>query len=90
MKVNEEGLYQCFGRMQGEHPIFIPKESVLAEIMAKIRSEYWIHSLRQIVKKTIKKCYEWKRIRVCHYPEPSMGLLPVERTSQNLPWSIVM
>ena len=31
VKVNEEELYQCFGRIQGEHPLFIPKESVLVE-----------------------------------------------------------
>ena len=69
MKASEEGLYQCFGRIQGEHPIFISKESVLAEklveeahiltihegvrlTMTKIRSEYWILSLQQLVKKT--------------------------------------
>ena len=27
VKASEEGLYQCFGRIQGEYPIFIPKES---------------------------------------------------------------
>ena len=31
VKVIEEELYQCFGRIQGEHPIFIPKQSLLAE-----------------------------------------------------------
>ena len=30
VKVSEVGLYQCFSRIRGE-PIFIPKESVLAE-----------------------------------------------------------
>ena len=25
VKVSEQGLYQCFGRIQGQHPIFIPK-----------------------------------------------------------------
>ena len=30
MKVNGEGLYQCFDRIQGGHPILIPKESFLA------------------------------------------------------------
>ena len=72
--MSEKGFYQCFGRIQGEHPISIPKESALAEklvkeahiltnnggvtlTMDKIRSEYWISSLRQPVKKTIKKSY---------------------------------
>ena len=31
VKVSEEGLYQCFGRIQGKRPIFIPKESVPAQ-----------------------------------------------------------
>ena len=31
VKVIEEELYQCFGRIQGEDPIFIRKESLLAE-----------------------------------------------------------
>ena len=74
MKVTVEGLYQCFGRIQGEHPIFIPVESGLVETlaekahiltihggvtltMAKIRSEYCITSLGELVKKTINKCY---------------------------------
>ena len=65
-----EGSYQCFGRIQGEHPIFIPVESGLVETlaekahiltihggvtltMAKIRSEYCITSLGELLKKTI-------------------------------------
>ena len=31
VKVSEERLCQCFGRIQGGPLIFIPKESVLAE-----------------------------------------------------------
>ena len=91
--MSEKGIYQCFGRIQGEHSILIPKESALAEKLVeeahlltnhggvtltvdKIRSKYWISSLRQLVKKTIKKCYGCKRFQVSHYPEPSTGLLP--------------
>ena len=57
--------------------------------MAKIRLEYWIPSLQHLVKKAIKKCCESKRFHVSHYPEPSTGLLPVERTTQNLPFIII-
>ena len=102
VQMSEVGLYQCFGRIQGELPIFIRNESGLAEIlveeahiltiqggvtltMAKIRSGYRIQSLRKLVNKTIKKCYGCKRFHVSHYPEISTGLLPVKRTSQNLP-----
>ena len=31
MKVDEEVLYQCFGRIQDDRAIFIPKVSILAE-----------------------------------------------------------
>ena len=106
VKVSEKGLYQCFGRIQSEHPILIPKESVPAEklveeahiltirvgvtlTMAKIRSEYWIPRLQELVKKTIKKSYRCKRFQVSHYPELSKGLLSVEDTTKNLPFKIL-
>ena len=54
--------------------------------MAEIRSEYLIPSTQHLVKKTIEKCF--KRFHVSHYPEPSTGLLPVERATQNLPFRI--
>ena len=105
----EKGLCQCFGRIQGEHPICIPKGSVLPEklvqeahiltiheaatlTMAKIRSEHWIPSSWQLVKKTIKKYFGCKRCRVSHYPDTGLlptGLLPLERTTQNLPFKII-
>ena len=106
MKVREEGLYQCFDRIQGEYAIFIPKESILAKklvdeahiltihggvrlTMAKIRSEYWMPSLRQLVMKTIRKFYGWKGFQVSHYPEPSTRFLPAKRTTQNLPFKVI-
>ena len=99
-------MCQCFGRIQGEHPLCIPKGSVLPEklvqkahiltiheaatlTMAKIRSEHWIPSSWQLVKKTIKKYFGCKRFRVSHYPDTSTGLLPLERTTQNLPFKII-
>ena len=57
--------------------------------MAKIRSGYLIPSLRQLAKKTIKKSYGCKRFHVSHCPEPSTGLLPVERTTQNSTFKII-
>ena len=105
-KIDEEGLCQCFGRIHGEHPICIPKGSVLPEklvqeahiltiheavtlTMAKIRSEQWIPSSWQLVKKTVKKYFGCKRFRVSHYLDTSTGLLPLERTTQNLPFKII-
>ena len=31
LKLSEEGLYKCYGRIQGEYPIFIPRVSHLTE-----------------------------------------------------------
>ena len=56
--------------------------------MAKINLEYWFPSLRQLVKKTKKKCYGCKRFHVSQYPEPSTRLLPEEHTIQNLPFKM--
>ena len=30
LKLSEEGLYKSYGRIQGEYPIFAPRESKLA------------------------------------------------------------
>ena len=31
LKMNPEGIYECQGRIQGDYPVFISNESVLAE-----------------------------------------------------------
>ena len=43
MKVNEVESYQCFARIQREHPIFIPKELVLAEKLVEEAHILTIH-----------------------------------------------
>ena len=73
LKLSEEGLCKCYGRIQGKYPIFIPREPKLAEhltkeaqiqtiyggmtlTMAKIRSKYWVPTLRQLVKRVLRIC----------------------------------
>ena len=29
--MNQEGIYECHSRMQGDYPVFIPHKSLLAE-----------------------------------------------------------
>ena len=41
------------------------------------------------MKEAIEERYGCKRFRVNNYPEPSTGFLPVERTTQNLPFKII-
>ena len=43
VKVSEEGLYQCFGGIKGEHPIFIPKDSILANKLVEEAHILTIH-----------------------------------------------
>ena len=31
LKMNEEGICECHGRIQGDYPVFIPNKSLLAE-----------------------------------------------------------
>ena len=33
LEMNEDGIYVCNGRIQGVHPVYIPKESIFAEIL---------------------------------------------------------
>ena len=106
LKMNQEGIYECHGRIQGDYPVFIPHKSVLAEklveeahlqtihggvtlTMARIRDQYWIPTLRQLVKRIIKRCYGCKRCNISHYPKPSQGLIPTDRTKQDLPFSVI-
>ena len=97
--MNQEGIYECHGRIQGDYLVFIPKKSVLAEklveeahlvtlAMARIRDQYWIPTLRQFVKRIIKSCYECKRFNIIHYPKSSQRLIPTGRTKQDLPFSV--
>ena len=101
--MNQEGIYKCHGRIQGDYPVFIPSKSVLAEklveeahsqtmhgevtlTMARIRDQHWIPTLRQIVKRIIKRCYGCKRFNISHYPKPSQELISTDRTKQDLPF----
>ena len=92
VKLSEEGLYKCYGPIQEEYQIFVPRESKLAElieeahiqtihggvtlIMAKVRSKYWVPTLRQLVKRVLRICYGCKNFHVKSYPAPQKGSRP--------------
>ena len=57
--------------------------------MARTRDQYWISTLRQLVKRIVKRCYSCKRFNISHYPKPSQGLIPTDRTKQDLPFSVI-
>ena len=57
--------------------------------MARTRDQYWIPTLRQLVKRIVKRCHSCKRLNISHYPKPSQGLIPTDRTKQDLPFSVI-
>ncbi|XP_028394878.1 uncharacterized protein LOC114519022 [Dendronephthya gigantea] len=56
--------------------------------MSKVRDDYWIPTLRSLVKKVIGKCYGCKRYHVTPIPAPSPGNLPKERTEGEIPFEV--
>ena len=106
LKMNQEGIYECHGRILGDYPVFIPNKSLLAEklveeahlqtihggvtlTMARTRDQYWIPTLRQLVKRIIKRYYGCKRFNISHYPKSSLGLIPTDRTKQDSPFPVI-
>ena len=57
--------------------------------MARIRDRYWTSTLRQLVKRIIKRCCGCKRFSIIHYRKSSQGLIPTHRTKQDLPFSVI-
>ena len=57
--------------------------------MAKIREDNWVPRLRQLVKKTIKRCHGCRRFHAKPVSEPPPGNLPVDRTEGDRPFQVV-
>ena len=57
--------------------------------MAKIRSKYWVPTLKQLVKRVLRICYRCKKFDVKSYTVPQKGLLPADRTNLNLPFKTI-
>ena len=57
--------------------------------MARIRDRYWTSTLRQLVKRILKRCCGCKRFNIIHYRKSSQGLIPTHRTKQDLPFSVI-
>ena len=41
--MNQEGIYECHGRIQEDYPVFIPNKSVLAEKLVEEAHLQTIH-----------------------------------------------
>ena len=56
--------------------------------MSKVHDDYWIPTLRSLVKKVIAKCYGCKRFYTTVMPAPPLGNLPKKRTEGEIPFEI--
>ena len=86
---NHNEIYQYQGIIQGDYPIYIPRNSKLAEIvqhfhkktfhggivltMTAVRDQYWIPKLRHLTKIIIRNCYGCKRYHIKPYDTPLPG-----------------
>ena len=103
LQENVEGIYVCRGQIEGSHPVFIPRDSLLAEklifqdhkntlhgwvilTMTKVRSNYWIPTLRKLTKSVVRKCYGCRRFNSLPYRGVKPGSLPNDRTEQPMPF----
>ena len=57
--------------------------------MTKVRSNYWIPTLRKLTKSVVRKCYRCKRFNSLPYPGVKLGPLPNDRTEQAMPFQII-
>ena len=82
LQKNTNNMYECRGRIQGDYPIYIPKDSLLAEkivqeahirsefSMAEVRKNYWIPKLRGLANKTRSNCFGCKRFQITAFANP--------------------
>lgn len=56
--------------------------------MSKVRDDYWVPTLRSLVKKIIGKCYGCKRFYTTTMPSLPQGNLPKERTEGEIPFEV--
>ena len=57
--------------------------------MTKVRSNYWIPTLRKLTKSVVRKCYGCKRFNSLPYPKVKPGPLPNDRTEQAMPFQVI-
>ena len=58
--------------------------------MSKVRDEFWIPTLRSLVKRVIGKCYGCQRFYTTPLPAPPQGNLPKERTEGEIPFDVTV
>ena len=57
--------------------------------MTKVRSQYWIPTLKNLVKFIIRNCRAYKKYQATSYPDPKPGPLAKDRTEQCFPFQVI-
>ena len=57
LQENEEGIYICKGRIEGAHPIYIPKESPLVEKIIFTEHKRTLHGGVTITMTSVRSTY---------------------------------
>ena len=57
--------------------------------VTKVRSQYWIPTLRNLVKFIIRNCCACKEYQATFYPDPKPGPLAKDRTDQCFPFQVM-
>ena len=57
--------------------------------MTKVRSQYWIPTLRNLAKFIIRNCRPCKKYQATSCPDPNPGQLAKDRTEQYFPFQVI-
>ena len=58
--------------------------------MTKVRSQYWIPALRNLVKFIIRNCCACKKYQATSYPDPKPGPLTKDITEKCFPFQVIV
>ena len=93
LQLNENGVLECRGRVQGFYPVYIPHKSTLhggvGLTMVNVRERHWIPRLRRLVKRVIKDCHGCKRFHAIAYATPPPANLPTTRTEGSTAYQVI-
>ena len=95
---NLEGIDESRGRTEGAHPVYIRPEPILSGggggggvimTMTKVRSQFWIPTLRNPVKFIIRNFFTCNKYQASYYLDPKPKLLTKDRTKQSFPFLVI-
>ena len=105
LRLNDENLTVCHGQIQGQHPVYLPRNATFNELverihcetlhgvvgltMAAIHEKYWVPKLRSLVKSVRNECHGCKRFCATAFARPAPGKLPQDRTKGGTPFEVV-